>query len=124
MRADRLIAITLLLQARGKMTARELAEELEVSRRTILRDVDALSTAGIPLYAEGGHGGGIALDAQYRVTLTGLTEGEASTLFVSGLPNLLQDLGFQNRTQHTLLKLFAALPALHRKAVERFRLVA
>lgn len=121
MRADRLVAITLLLQARGKMTARELAKELEVSQRTILRDIDALSTAGIPLYAEGGHGGGIALDAQYRVTLTGLTKAEASTLFVSELPNLLQDLGFQDRTQHTLLKLFAALPALHREAVERFR---
>lgn len=121
MRADRLIAITLLLQAKGKMTARALAEELEVSRRTILRDIDALSSAGIPLYTEGGHGGGIALDEQYRVTLTGLTEAEASTLFVSGLPNLLQELGFQERTQNTLLKLFAALPTLHREAVERFR---
>jgi predicted DNA-binding transcriptional regulator YafY len=121
MRADRLVAITLLLQVRGKMTAQELSEELEVSRRTILRDVEALSMAGIPLYTEGGHGGGIALDEHYRVTLTGLTEAEASTLFVSGLPNLLQDLGFQERTQHTLLKLFAALPALHREAVERFR---
>lgn len=121
MRADRLIAITLLLQAKGKMTAQTLAEELEVSRRTILRDIDALSSAGIPLYTEGGHGGGIALDEQYRVTLTGLTEAEASTLFVSGLPNLLQELGFQERTQNTLLKLFAALPTLHREAVERFR---
>jgi predicted DNA-binding transcriptional regulator YafY len=121
MRADRLIAITLLLQARGKLTAQTLAEELEVSRRTILRDIDALSSAGIPLYTEGGHGGGIALDEQYRMTLTGLTQAEASTLFVSGLPNLLQDLGFQERTQNTLLKLFAALPTLHREAVERFR---
>ena len=121
MRADRLLAITMLLQARGKMTAQALAAELEVSRRTILRDIEALSIAGVPIYTEGGHGGGIALDPQYRTTLTGLTETEALTLFISGMPNLLRDLGFQEHARHTLLKLFAALPALHRGAIEQFR---
>lgn len=121
MRADRLLAIMLLLQARGKMTTQALASELEVSRRTILRDVGALSVAGVPVYAEGGHGGGIALDAQYRVTLTGLTEAELHTLFVSGLPNALQDLGYRPQAEHTLRKLFAALPSTHRDAVEQFR---
>ncbi|MCE7982914.1 MAG: HTH domain-containing protein [Caldilinea sp. CFX5] len=68
MRADRLLSIVLLLQREGKMTADNLARQLEVSRRTILRDVEALSFAGIPLYTEGGHGGGIALDEKYRTT--------------------------------------------------------
>ena len=61
MRADRLLSIILLLQTRGKMTARTLAEELEVSRRTILRDINALSFSGVPVYSEGGHGGGFSL---------------------------------------------------------------
>jgi predicted DNA-binding transcriptional regulator YafY len=121
LRADRLLAMLMLLQARGRLTARALADELEVSRRTILRDVAALSMTGVPIYAEGGHGGGISLDAAYRTSLTGLTETEALTLFVSGEPHLLDDLGFGGRAQQTLLKLFAALPSLHRNAVEQFR---
>jgi predicted DNA-binding transcriptional regulator YafY len=121
MRADRLLAIMMLLQARGKMTTLALAEELEVSRRTILRDIGALSIAGVPIYADGGHGGGVALDAHYRTTLTGLTEAETLTLFVSGIPNMLQDLGFRDRARQTLLKLSAALPDLHRNAIDQFR---
>ena len=121
MRADRLLAITMLLQARGKMTAQALAAELEVSRRTILRDIDALSIAGVPIYAEGGHGGGIALDSHYRTTLTGLTEAEALTVFISESPQLLRDLGYQEQARQSLLKLFASLPALHRNAIEQFR---
>ena len=83
MRADRLLAILLLLQTQGKMTAQRLADTLEVSRRTILRDLDALTAVGIPVYAEGGHGGGIVLDDRYRTTLTGLRENELRTLFIS-----------------------------------------
>jgi biotin operon repressor len=69
MRADRLLSIILLLQTRGKMTAKALAEKLEVSRRTILRDITALSSSGVPVYSEGGHGGGIALVEEFKVCL-------------------------------------------------------
>lgn len=121
MRADRLLSMMMLLQARGKMTTQTLADELEVSRRTILRDVDALSIAGVPIYAAGGHGGGVGLDEHYRVTLTGLKENEVRALFVSGLANLLQDIGLNNDAENTLLKLLTALPAQHRQTVEHMR---
>ncbi len=121
MRADRLLAITMLLQTRGKMTAEALAEELDVSRRTILRDIDALSFVGIPVYAEGGHGGGIALDENYRLTLTGLKETEVHSLFISGNNQLLKDIGLGEAAENTLLKLFTALPALHRPSVDHIR---
>src|SRR5258708_12708637 len=82
MRADRLVTMILLLQTRKKLTARALATRLEVSPRTILRDVEALSRAGIPMYTTGGRGGGIALDENYRVTLPGLKKAEIQTLFL------------------------------------------
>ena len=121
MRADRLLAIVMLLQSRGKMTARSLAEELGVSRRTILRDVGALSIAGIPIYAEGGHGGGIALDERYRTSLTGLKEDEVRALFISGSARLLRDIGLGEAAESTLRKLSAALPERHQPAVEQVR---
>jgi predicted DNA-binding transcriptional regulator YafY len=121
MRADRLLSIVMLLQTRGKMTAGQLAGELEVSRRTILRDVEALSFAGIPVYADGGHGGGIALDEHYRVTLTGLNESEVRALFISGNAKLLKDVGLGEAAESTLLKLFAALPASHQPSVDQIR---
>lgn len=121
MRADRLLSIVMLLQARGKMTAERLAQELGVSRRTILRDVDSLSFAGIPLYTDGGHGGGIALDENYRVSLTGLNEAEVRALFVSGNAPLLKDVGLGEAAESTLLKLFAALPAPHQPSVDQIR---
>ena len=76
MRADRLLSIMLILQGQGKLTAARLAETLEVSRRTVLRDINALTTAGVPVYSESGPGGGVYLDEKYRVSLTGLREGE------------------------------------------------
>lgn len=121
MRADRLLSIVLLLQTRGKLTAKALAAELEVSRRTILRDIDALSFAGVPIYAEGGHGGGFTLDANYRLSLTGLKESEASALFLADNTALLKDIGLGEAAQNTLLKLFAALPTVHQPSVDDMR---
>lgn len=121
MRADRLIGIILLLQKRGKQTAQRLADELGVSRRTILRDLDALSLAGIPVYAEGGHGGGIALDEHYRTSFTGLKEAEVRALFLSSNTDLLADIGLGEAAESALLKLSVALPESHQSAVEQFR---
>ena len=121
MRADRLISIMMLLRARGKLTTAHLAQTLEVSRRTILRDIDALSIAGVPVYTEGGRGGGIWLDENYRVSLTGLNEQEVYAMFVGSGAGPLGDLGLESAAESTLLKLFAALPSLHRDAVEHFR---
>lgn len=121
MRADRLLSIMLLLQTRGKTTAQALAEELEVSRRTILRDIDALSFAGVPIYAEGGHGGGFTLDENYRSSLTGLKESEVSALFLADNSPLLNDVGLGKAAESTLLKLFAALPSIHQPSVDDIR---
>jgi len=121
MRADRLVSITLLLQTRGKMTMQALAHELGVSRRTILRDVDALSLVGIPVYTDGGHGGGVALDEHYRTTLTGLGEAEIRALFISTSSSLLDELGLGEAAERSLLKLLAALPAPQQPSVEHIR---
>jgi predicted DNA-binding transcriptional regulator YafY len=121
MRADRLLNIMLRLQAGKKMTAQTLANELEVSRRTILRDVEALSVAGIPIYADKGHGGGIALDENYRFSLTGLKESEVCALFLSSNTKLMTDIGLAEASGNILPKLFAALPSVHQQAVEDLR---
>lgn len=121
MRADRLLAIMMILQTRGKMTAQSLADRLEVSRRTILRDIDALSSAGVPVYAEGGHGGGIALDEAYRTTLAGLQDKEIRTLFVGHNAPLLGEIGLGDAAESTMLKLLAVLPASHQPSVEHIR---
>lgn len=121
MRADRLLAMLLLLQTRGKLTAKTLAEELSVSRRTILRDVEALSMAGVPIYAEGGHRGGIALDEGYRTKLTGLHTPEVQALFIANNQTVLRDVGLSEAAEHLLLKLLAGLPAAHQLTVEHIR---
>ncbi|MGH2364569.1 MAG: helix-turn-helix transcriptional regulator [Chloroflexota bacterium] len=93
MRADRLLTVMLLLQARGRMTALALATELEVSVRTVYRDLDALSTAGVPVFTETGPRGGCQLIEGYRAPLTGLSPEEASALLILGLPEPVQELG-------------------------------
>jgi predicted DNA-binding transcriptional regulator YafY len=121
MRADRLISIVLQLQKHGRMTSLALAETLEVSQRTILRDVEALSQAGIPIYAEGGHGGGIALDEQYRTSLTMLQESEILSLFINQSGKRLQDIGLNAAAEQAALKLYAALPLAHKSSVDFLR---
>ncbi len=121
MRADRLLSILLLLQARGRMTARELAERLEVSERTIYRDLDALSTAGVPIYTERGPGGGCELLDGYQTKLNGLTEMEVRALFLLSVSGPLVDLGLGKALEDALLKLSTALPAPYRSNVELVR---
>ncbi len=121
MRADRLLSIILLLQTRGKMTAKMLAEELEVSRRTILRDITALSFSGVPVYSQGGHGGGIALVEEYRTTLTGLNKFEVQSLFVANNNAALRDVGLGDAGERLLLKLLVALPNTQHSTADHIR---
>lgn len=86
MRADRLLSVLLQLQTHGRMSAKKLAEELEVSERTIYRDIEALSSSGVPIYGEPGPNGGYALLDNYRTRLTGLTDKEVRVLFMLGIP--------------------------------------
>jgi predicted DNA-binding transcriptional regulator YafY len=121
MRADRLISLLMLLQTRGRMTAGKLAEELEVSERTIYRDIDALSAAGIPVYGESGREGGYALLDRYRTSLTGLNKGEVRALFMLSIPAPLAELGVSQELRAALLKLSAALPGERRGEEEHVR---
>lgn len=121
MRADRLLSIVLLLQTHHQLTSRELAARLEVSERTIHRDMDALSGAGIPVFAERGAGGGWSLLGEYKTNLTGLSEAEVQSLFVTPPQRLLQDLKLQKAAEGALLKLLAALPAMYRAGAQRAR---
>jgi predicted DNA-binding transcriptional regulator YafY len=126
MRASRLVSILLLLQARGRLTAAELAEELEVSERTIYRDLFDLGAAGVPVYGERGVRGGYRLLDGYRTNLTGLTAQEAGALLMSGAPGPAAELGLGSLLAATRLKLLAAVPPALRetatRAEERFYL--
>jgi predicted DNA-binding transcriptional regulator YafY len=117
MRAQRLLSILMQLQVNRRMTARDLAVKLEVSERTILRDMDALSSSGVPVVADRGAGGGWSLLAEYETRLTGLSPEEIQSLFVSRAPKLAADLGLQRASEDAWTKLQVALtPAARRQA--------
>ncbi|AMY53063.1 helix-turn-helix transcriptional regulator [Rhodococcoides fascians] len=111
MRADRLLSIVMLLQHRGRLNAADIAAQLEVSTRTVLRDIEALSSAGIPVYTDRGRGGGISLLQGYRTELTGLTAAEATALLASGAGRVATP-AFAS----AMRKVIAAIPDAHRAA--------
>lgn len=119
MRASRLLSILLMLQTRGRLTAESLAETFEVSVRTVYRDIEQLSAAGVPVYADRGPGGGFQLLDGFRTKLTGLTENEAETLFLAGLPGPATQLGLADQLLSAQLKLSAALPERSRASAQR-----
>jgi predicted DNA-binding transcriptional regulator YafY len=126
MRASRLLSILILLQMRGRLSAETLAQEFEVSVRTIYRDIDQLSAAGVPVYAERGRAGGFALMDGYRTRLTGFTPAEADALLLAGVGGAAADLGMGADLAAAQLKLLASLPpdsgASAQRVASRFHL--
>jgi predicted DNA-binding transcriptional regulator YafY len=128
MRADRLLSILMLLQLRTRSTARDLAEQLEVSERTIYRDIEALEQSGVPIVTDRGRSGGFGLLGGYQTKLTGLSAEQAEALPFAQIGIAASALGFAAAAEAARLKVFAALPAFQREraigASERFHLDA
>jgi predicted DNA-binding transcriptional regulator YafY len=120
-RADRLLRLMLLLQARGRVTAAELARKLEVSVRTVQRDLESLSASGIPVYSVRGGQGGWALVEGFRTDLTGLTPDEAVAVAVAGPDSVARDLGMEQGSTSGWLKVLAALPSLGQQVAQHAR---
>lgn len=119
MQASRLLRLLMLLQTRGRLSSTQLAAELEVSARTVLRDIDALSAAGVPVWGEPGRSGGFQLQAGWSTQLTGMTESEAQALWLAGLPQAAAELGLGGAAANARLKLLASVPAPQRYASDR-----
>lgn len=117
-RADRLVSLVLLLRQRGRMTADQLANELEVSTRTVLRDIDALSSAGVPVYADRGRHGGFSLLPGFRTELTGLNHDEALALFTAGSGHAQRTFGLSGPLASAMRKVVDALPDQNRSSLE------
>ncbi|HEX7303463.1 helix-turn-helix transcriptional regulator [Lentzea sp.] len=115
MRADRLVSLVLLLRRHGRLSATTLARELEVSTRTVLRDIDALSAAGVPVYADRGRHGGFSLLPGFRTELTGLTHDEALALLIAGSRRGARAFGLGSALASAMLKVLDALPDDHRE---------
>ncbi|WP_342612136.1 helix-turn-helix transcriptional regulator [Burkholderia ambifaria] len=110
MKASRLLSIMMMLETRGRMSAPALAAALEVSERTILRDIDQLSTAGVPIWGDRGRNGGFQLQNGWRTDLTGLTEQDAHALVLAGLPGPAGELGLDGMAASAHRKMIASLP--------------
>jgi predicted DNA-binding transcriptional regulator YafY len=121
MRADRLISMLMLLQLNKKLTASELSKKLEVSIRTIYRDIDILSGIGVPIVAEKGINGGIKLLGDYKTSLTGISKNELMSLFIPTSDKILEDLGVENHKYSTLLKILGSSAANEVKDLENIQ---
>src|SRR3954454_13623548 len=119
MRADRLLSILLLMQTHRRLTAGALAKRLEVSARTIHRDMEALGMSGVPVYAERGAGGGWVLPDSFRTDVAGLTDDEIQALMVGMPGRLMADLGLRQASEGALIKLLASLPIVARRDAEQ-----
>ncbi len=114
MQASRLLAILMLLQSLGRQTAPQLAAELSVSVRTVLRDIDQLSAAGVPVWGQQGRDGGFQLQSGWSTQLTGMTEAESHALLLAGLPQAAAELGLGQAATSARLKLLASVPSAYR----------
>src|SRR5262245_52622159 len=121
MRADRLISLLLLLQRHTRLTVAHIAERLEVSARTVLRDVDALSGLGVPVYADRGRNGGIRLLSGYETDLGVLSSGEAEALALVSTPSVVSGLGLEKSLASALEKIVAAVPTVHQLRAQHAR---